>query len=104
VGEPAKHESASVPSGLSTCRRPCFHSGAQCGLAGWFKPLEDGGATGEHMISRSHPAEVPHEAGSNFDVILEQSSDLVNWTPANPGTYSGTETKRFFRTRIVKKP
>lgn len=50
------------------------------------------------------PAEVPQEAGSNFDVILEQSSDLVNWTPANPGTYSGTETKRFFRTRIVKKP
>jgi hypothetical protein len=51
----------------------------------------------------SPPAEVPQEAGSNFDVVLEQSSDLVNWTPANPGTYSGTETKRFFRTRIVKK-
>ena len=51
----------------------------------------------------SPPSEVPQEAGSNFDVILEQSSDLVNWTPANPGTYSGTETKRFFRTRIVKK-
>jgi hypothetical protein len=49
------------------------------------------------------PAEVPQEAGSNFDVILEQSSDFVNWTPANPGSYSGTETKRFFRTRIVKK-
>ena len=51
----------------------------------------------------SPPAEVPQEAGSSFDVILEQSSDLLNWTPANPGTYSGTETKRFFRTRIVKK-
>jgi hypothetical protein len=51
----------------------------------------------------SPPAEVPQEAGSSFDVILEQSSDLVNWTPANPGAYSGTETKRFFRTRIVKK-
>lgn len=51
----------------------------------------------------SPPAEVPQEAGSNFDVILEQSSDLINWTPANPGSYSGAETKRFFRTRIVKK-
>lgn len=51
----------------------------------------------------SPPAEVPQEAGSSFDVILEQCSDLVNWTPANPGAYSGTETKRFFRTRIVKK-
>jgi hypothetical protein len=51
----------------------------------------------------SPPTEVPQEAGSKFDVILEQSSDLLNWTPANPGEYTGTETKRFFRTRIVKK-
>lgn len=51
----------------------------------------------------SPPAEIPQEAGSKFDVILEQSSDLLNWTPANPGEYTGTETKRFFRTRIVKK-
>ena len=52
----------------------------------------------------SNPVAVPQEAGSNFNVILEQSSDLVNWTPANPGTYPGTEVKRFFRTRIVKLP
>ncbi len=55
VGEPAKHGSAAVPSGLSTCRRPCFHSGAQGCWAGWFKPLDDGSAPREHMISRSHP-------------------------------------------------
>ena len=52
----------------------------------------------------SNPACIPQEAGSSFNVILEQSSDLVNWTPANPGTYTGTETKRYFRTRIVKLP
>ena len=52
----------------------------------------------------SNPASIPQEVGSNFNVILEQSSDLVNWTPANPGTYTGTEVKRFFRTRIVKLP
>lgn len=51
----------------------------------------------------SNPSAIPQEAGSNFQVILESSSDLVNWTPANPGEYSGTEAKRFFRTRIVKK-
>jgi hypothetical protein len=50
----------------------------------------------------SEPACIPQEAGSNFNVILESSSDLVNWTPANPGSYPGLETKRFFRTRIVK--
>jgi hypothetical protein len=52
----------------------------------------------------SPPAEIPQEAGTTWDVILEQSSDLINWTPANPGAYSGTEPKRFFRTRMVKKP
>jgi hypothetical protein len=52
----------------------------------------------------SPPAEIPQEAGTTWDVILESSSDLVNWTPANPGEYTGTEPKRFFRTRMVKKP
>lgn len=52
----------------------------------------------------SPPAEIPQEAGTTWDVILEQSSDLINWTPANPGAYSGIEPKRFFRTRMVKKP
>ena len=50
----------------------------------------------------SNAVPIPQEGGSNFNVILEQSSDLLNWTPANPGTYTGTEVKRFFRTRIVK--
>jgi hypothetical protein len=51
----------------------------------------------------SPPAAIPQEAGTRWDVILESSSDLVNWTVANPGEYSGTEPKRFFRTRMVKK-
>ena len=50
----------------------------------------------------SNAVPIPQEAGANFNVILEQSSDLLNWTPANPGTYTGTEVKRFFRTRIVR--
>jgi hypothetical protein len=52
----------------------------------------------------SPPSSIPQEAGTTWDVILESSSDLVNWTTANPGEYTGTEPKRFFRTRIVKKP
>lgn len=52
----------------------------------------------------SPPASTPQEAGTSWDVILESSSDLINWTLANPGEYSGTEPKRFFRTRIVRKP
>jgi hypothetical protein len=52
----------------------------------------------------SPPAAIPQEAGTTWNVILESSSDLINWTPANPGNYSGTEPKRFFRTRMVKNP
>lgn len=33
-----------------------------------------------------------------------KAGNLITWTPANPGEYSGTEPKRFFRTRMVKKP
>ncbi|MEI7912762.1 MAG: hypothetical protein WCK77_24305 [Verrucomicrobiota bacterium] len=51
----------------------------------------------------SPPAAIPQEAGTTWNVILESSSDLVNWTPINPGEYSGTEPKCFFRTRMVKK-
>lgn len=50
----------------------------------------------------SPPAAIPQEAGTTWEVILESSSDLINWTPANPGQYGGIEPKRFFRTRMVK--
>ncbi|MEK7949351.1 hypothetical protein [Luteolibacter soli] len=51
----------------------------------------------------SGPTSIPQEEGSTFEVILESSSDLVNWLVINPGEYSGTEARRFFRMRIVKK-
>lgn len=52
----------------------------------------------------SSSAGIPQEADTTWNVILESSSDLVNWLPVNPGEYTGTEARRFFRTRIVKKP
>ena len=51
----------------------------------------------------SPPAAIPQEVGTTWDVILESSSDLINWTPTNPGEYGGAEPKRFFRTRMVKR-
>jgi hypothetical protein len=54
-----------------------------------------------HRVSSpTTPAAVPAEPGQNFTVVMESSSDLVSWTPAAPGTYAGTEPKRFFRVRI----
>lgn len=76
------------------------------GSAGGGVPASTGLATLNITRSgiTSPPAAIPLEAGTTWNVILESSSDLVNWTPANPGEYSGTEPKRFFRTRMVKKP
>lgn len=45
---------------------------------------------------------IPEDAGGQYQVILESSTDLITWTPALPGSYGGSTQKRFFRTRIVK--
>jgi hypothetical protein len=54
-------------------------------------------------VTPSNAAVIPEDASGTFTVILESSVDLVTWTPAIPGDYSGNTVKRFFRTRIVKK-
>ena len=46
--------------------------------------------------------EVP-ATSSPVDVVVEQSSDLVNWTAVTPGTFNGSTQKRFFRLRAVEK-
>jgi hypothetical protein len=45
---------------------------------------------------------IPEQASGTFNVLLESSTDLITWTAANPGSYGGTTTKRFFRARIIK--
>lgn len=44
---------------------------------------------------------IPENAAANADVILEQSTDLINWTAALPGSYAPSTAKRFFRVRLV---
>lgn len=55
------------------------------------------------VISNYVPADaivIPASATGNVQIILESSSDLVNWSAANPGTYSAVgTTNRFFRVR-----
>jgi hypothetical protein len=53
-------------------------------------------------ITPANAAVIPSDAAGNFQVILESSTDLITWTAALPGTYSGTTQQRFFRTRIVR--
>jgi hypothetical protein len=54
-------------------------------------------------VTPSNAAVIPVDANGTFNVILESSTDLITWTAANPGDYSGNTVKRFFRTRIVRK-
>jgi hypothetical protein len=51
----------------------------------------------------SNATAIPQEAGTTWQVILEASTDLVNWTPTAPGDYPSASPQRFFRTRLVKR-
>jgi hypothetical protein len=44
---------------------------------------------------------IPTDASGPVDIILESSTDLVNWTPALPGSYATSNSERFFRVRAV---
>ena len=46
---------------------------------------------------------IPLETGASYQVILESSTDMVNWTPVNPGQYAADGPQRFFRTRMVRR-
>ena len=58
-----------------------------------------------NVVSNYVPADaivIPASATGSVQIILESSTDLVNWTAANPGTYGASSaTNRFFRVRAV---
>jgi hypothetical protein len=47
---------------------------------------------------------IPENAKTNVSVILEQSTDLVNWTAVSPGDFAPSTSKRFFRVRTANVP
>ncbi len=46
---------------------------------------------------------IPDDNSGDYDVFLESSSDMVNWTPTQPGQFNAANTKRFFRVRLAKR-
>lgn len=44
---------------------------------------------------------IPADAAGPVNIILESSTDLITWTPATPGSYGSSTSKRFFRVRAV---
>ncbi len=45
---------------------------------------------------------IPADSGGPVNIILESSTDLINWTAALPGTYGTTTTNRFFRVKAER--
>ena len=54
---------------------------------------------GEINTSKKFATVIPENATTNVRVILEQSTDLINWTAASPGVFPPSTAKRFFRVR-----
>lgn len=49
--------------------------------------------------SKKFATVIPENASTNIRVVLEQSTDLINWTAASPGVFPPSTAKRFFRVR-----
>jgi hypothetical protein len=47
---------------------------------------------------------IPENSKTNVSVVLEQSTDMVNWTTVNPGEFVPSTQKRFFRLRSANVP
>jgi hypothetical protein len=50
----------------------------------------------------SNTVVVPADNGGPVTIVLESSTDLVNWAAALPGSYGTTTTNRFFRVRATR--
>jgi hypothetical protein len=53
----------------------------------------------EQAFSKKFATVIPENASGNIRIVLEQSTDLINWTTASPGVFPPSTAKRFFRVR-----
>ena len=54
--------------------------------------------------SQKYATVIPENSKTDVNVILEQSTDLVNWSTVSPGQFSSSASKRFFRVRSANVP
>lgn len=45
---------------------------------------------------------IPEDASGPVSIMLESSTDLANWTEANPGEYASSTARRYFRIRAIQ--
>jgi hypothetical protein len=79
--------------------------GSYNGLGFFTFQITTPASTSANVVSNYVPADaivIPASATGDVQIILESSTDLVNWTAASPGTYGASSaTNRFFRVRAV---
>ncbi len=59
-------------------------------------------ATETQTVTAPGVAIIPEDVNGTYNVVLESSTDLISWALANPGSYGGSESRRFFRVRTIK--
>ena len=65
-----------------------------------FKPTGTGGgayAPTVYTTGPQHTIVLPENMAVDANLMLESSTDLINWTPAELGWYSPATERRFFR-------
>jgi hypothetical protein len=60
----------------------------------FYRTLEE-----KEALSKKFATVIPENSDGNVSIILEQSTDLINWTAVNPGSFPPSTAKRFFRVR-----
>jgi hypothetical protein len=93
-----KPKSARSSSGYSTSRW------IESDAGNWDFQASEGYVTfrivgSEKEVSKKFATVIPENASTNIRVVLEQSTDLINWTTAAPGVFPPSTAKRFFRVR-----
>lgn len=90
-----------APPGAPSVAGPATIS-LNCGPAPAFCTIELTNPT--EPFTPSNAVVIPADSGGPVNIILESSTDLINWTPASPGSYGSSTEKRFFRVRAERTP
>jgi hypothetical protein len=70
----------------------------------WVRILVKIKTTETTSTTAKYATVIPENAQTDVNVVLEQSTDLVNWSATNPGEFTPSAQKRFFRLRSANVP
>ncbi len=76
-------------------------TGAGFGQVGYVTFTVETPSTNSGSFTPANSVVIPSDANGPVQIVLESSSDLVNWVASQPGTYGSTYTNRFFRVRAI---